>query len=77
MYQDEGKGTCKVYMAGGKAACITLMIMPDVARVLELKGNPNEEDEATKEKEQDNLRGRRRTRKVLHHANQRKRVFQE
>lgn len=38
-------------MASGKVACITLMIMANVARVLEPKRNPNEEDEATKEKE--------------------------
>lgn len=62
-------------MASGKAACITLMIMANVAGVLEPKRNPNEEDEATKEKEGGNLRGRRTARKVLYHANQRKRVL--
>lgn len=50
MFQDEEK-IYKVPVASGKAACITLMIMVNVAGVLEPKRNPNEEDETTKEKE--------------------------
>lgn len=60
-------------VASGKVVCVTLMIMTNVAGVLEPKRNPDEEDEATKEKERGNLRGRT-AREELPHASQRKRV---
>lgn len=47
----------KVPASGGKAACLMLMIMANVAAVLESRRNYIEEDE-TKEKERNNLRGR-------------------